>query len=95
MEQINTQYWAASFLNWWEAWSNWRRSGYPVLTPNAYPGGDPAVLLPPIGTGSDGFIHRMVYPNSEFSYNKDNVDAAAVSIGGDDLGNRIFWDVEP
>ena len=29
LEQINTQYWAASFLNWWEAWSNWRRCRLP------------------------------------------------------------------
>lgn len=26
-DQINTQYWAASFLDWYETWANWRRSG--------------------------------------------------------------------
>ncbi len=38
LEQINTQYWVASFLNGSEAWANFRRSGYPTLEPNPYPG---------------------------------------------------------
>ena len=36
LEQINTQYWIASFLNGPEAFANFRRSGYPALTPNPY-----------------------------------------------------------
>ncbi|MGZ8549462.1 MAG: SusD/RagB family nutrient-binding outer membrane lipoprotein, partial [Chitinophagaceae bacterium] len=34
--QINTQYWIASFLNGPEAFANFRRSGFPALTPNPY-----------------------------------------------------------
>lgn len=93
LEQINTQYWAACFLNWWEAWSNYRRSGYPVLQPNRYPGADVAVLA----SNNDGFIHRMVYPNSEYSYNKENVEAASTRVGGigdDNLAARVFWDIK-
>ncbi|MFL5741974.1 MAG: SusD/RagB family nutrient-binding outer membrane lipoprotein, partial [Flavisolibacter sp.] len=36
LEQINTQYWIASFLNGPEAFANFRRSGYPSLPPNPY-----------------------------------------------------------
>src|SRR5690606_9071579 len=55
LEQINTQYWVASFLNGPEAFANFRRSGFPVLTPNPFPGKDISGL----------FINRLTYPNSE------------------------------
>ncbi|HTJ14926.1 MAG TPA: SusD/RagB family nutrient-binding outer membrane lipoprotein, partial [Dinghuibacter sp.] len=38
LQQINTQYWVATFMDEYEAWANWRRSGYPVLTAVNYPG---------------------------------------------------------
>ncbi|MGI8636960.1 MAG: SusD/RagB family nutrient-binding outer membrane lipoprotein, partial [Segetibacter sp.] len=49
LEQINTQYWVASFLNGPETWANFRRSGFPALTPNPYPG----------KTISGAFIRRL------------------------------------
>ncbi len=33
LKLINTQYWVASFMDETESWANWRRSGFPVLTP--------------------------------------------------------------
>ena len=36
LEQINTQYWIASFLNGPEAFANFRRNGFPALAPNPY-----------------------------------------------------------
>ena len=38
LEQINTQYWISSFLNGTEAWANFRRSGFPALSQNPFPG---------------------------------------------------------
>ena len=38
MEQIGNQYWLATFLNEYEAFSNWRRTGFPALTPVNYAG---------------------------------------------------------
>ena len=35
LEMINTQFWAATFFNEYEAWSNYRRTGYPNLTLSA------------------------------------------------------------
>lgn len=31
LEQIGYQMWASKFFNWWEAWCDWRRTGYPTL----------------------------------------------------------------
>ncbi len=88
LKQINEQYWISCFLIWHEAWCNYRRSGYPQLAPINYPGEDPDV------TAGDGFIHRMTYPPNETNYNLQNLREAQTSIGGDNLGTRVFWDVE-
>jgi hypothetical protein len=32
LEQIGWQMWSSKFLNWWEAWNDWRRTGFPRLT---------------------------------------------------------------
>jgi hypothetical protein len=84
LEQINSQYWIASFQNGSEAWANFRRSGYPALAPNSYPSADPSV------TG--GFVRRLVYPAREKSVNSANYEAAVSNMGGDNLGVRVFWD---
>lgn len=89
LEQINTQFWVASFLIWDEAWANFRRSNYPVLARNPYPGADPAVIASP-----NGFINRMTYPVDEYNYNRAKVEEAADNLGGDKdkLSTRVFWD---
>lgn len=87
LEVINTQYWIASFLNGAEAWANFRRSGYPMLPRNTYPDQDPDVKA-----STDGFIHRVVYPDREKSVNAANYNEAVSRIGGDKLTTRIFWD---
>lgn len=82
LQQINTQYWIASFLNGPEAWANFRRSGFPQLTPNPFPGKDI----------KGDFIRRLTYPNSEISVNTDNVNAAISKMGPDNLDTRVWWD---
>lgn len=83
LEQINNEYWIASFLNGPEAFANFRRSGYPDLAPNPYPGRE-----------IDGFIRRLTYPNSEISVNTENVNEAISRMGPDLLDTRVWWDVE-
>jgi hypothetical protein len=85
-EQINTQYWIASFLNGPEAFANFRRSGYPTLTPNPY--GQPSNPDVPNGT----FIRRLTYPTSELSVNTANVNTAISAQGADKLSTRVWWD---
>ncbi len=86
LEQINTQYWIASFLNGPEAFANFRRTGYPALAPNPY--GQPNNPDVPNGT----FIRRIGYPTSELSVNNDNIQAAISVMGPDKLSTRIWWD---
>ena len=82
LQQINSQYWVASYLNGPEAFANFRRSGYPVLTPNPYPG----------KSISGNFMNRLGYPNSEISVNKENVDAAIGRQGPDNPDTKVWWD---
>lgn len=82
LEQINTQYWIASFENGSEAWANFRRSGYPALPPNPYPSADPAV--------KGDFIHRLVYPVREISVNTANYNAAVARMGANNLATKLF-----
>ena len=86
LEQINTQYWIASFLNGPEAFANFRRSGFPLLTPNPY--GQPTNPDVPNGT----FIRRLTYPTSELSVNATNVNTAIAAQGPDKLSTRVWWD---
>jgi hypothetical protein len=82
LEQINTQYWIASFLNGPEAFANFRRSGFPKLAPNPFP-----------GKGIKGnFINRLSYPTSEISVNKANLDASISRQGANDLDTKVWWD---
>jgi len=84
IEQINTQYWVVSFLDGNELFANFRRSGYPELDPNPYPGSEI----------SGDFIRRLVYPDSEYVVNNENVSEAIARQGADDLNTRVWWDKE-
>jgi hypothetical protein len=82
LELINTQYWIASFANGAEVFANFRRSGFPVLTPNRYN-----------NNLQGGFVRRFAYPNEESARNSQNYQAAVAAIGGsDNLTTRVFWD---
>lgn len=86
LELINTQYWitTGSFLNFTEAWINWRRSGYPALTAVDYP-----------GQFSDVIPRRHIYPTTENSTNTDNYQAAISGLsGGDRWSSRVWWDAQ-
>ena len=80
IQQIAYQYWIASFLHGPEAWANFRRTGFPTLTPNPYPG------------KSVVFITRITYPPSEILVNSANVQAAISEMGGDNLDTKVWWD---
>lgn len=82
LKLINTQYWIVNIRNGTEAFANFRRSGFPALTPNPVTG----------ALGSSGFARRLSYPDAEASANKANYDAAATAIGGDKLTSKVFWD---
>lgn len=83
IEMINTQFWVATIFNDYESFANWRRTGYPALTPVNYPGNATGGTIP----------RRMIYPQGEASTNPDNYNAAIGRLpGGDKLTSRVWWD---
>ncbi len=82
LDQINTQYWVASFLDGNELFANFRRSGFPALKKNPYPGSEI----------KEDFIRRMPYPDSEIIVNLGNVNEANTRQGVNDLNTRVWWD---
>jgi hypothetical protein len=83
-EQINEQYWAASFLDWYETFANWRRTGFPALVPVDYTGNATGGEIP----------RRMLYPSSESAANGTNFSAALARQGNNSFLTRVWWDVE-
>jgi hypothetical protein len=83
LEQINTQYWMAVFLNGHEAWANYRRTGYPALTQVNFPGNVTGGTIP----------RRNRYPTIEPVLNKANYDEAVARQGPDEITTRVWWDV--
>lgn len=83
LNQINTQYWVASFMDENESFANWRRSGYPVLTPVNYPGNVTNGTIP----------RRFTYPQGEAATNSANYNAAVSGLNnGDKMTSRVWWD---
>ena len=85
LSQINTQFWLSTILNEYEAWSNWRRTGYPTLIPTNYTGNVTGGTIP----------RRLEYPPVEKLTNETNYNAAVSNLtGGDKLTSRMWWDVQ-
>lgn len=81
VKQIITQKWMANYMGYAvEAWSDWRRTGFPVLTPSPYPqniGGKIPV--------------RQGYTTDEASLNNANYQAVIASQGPDELYTPVWW----
>jgi len=83
MELIGTQKWAAMFDQGLQSWFEWRRIGYPVLTPAED------------GMNDGKIPQRVSYPIVEFGTNGANLEAAVSILGGeDDLNTRVWWDTD-
>jgi hypothetical protein len=83
LQQINEQYWVAGFMDENECFANWRRSGYPVLTPVDYPGNVTGGTIP----------RRFTYPQTEASTNTTNYNSAVSRLAdGDKMTSRVWWD---
>lgn len=81
LQKIGTQKWISLFLNGYEAWAEWRRLDYPILTPapaNLNPGG--------------GIPVRQAYPAFEATLNQANYNEAVQRQGDDDLNTPVWWD---
>ena len=81
MELIATQKYLAMFDQGLQSWFEWRRTGYPVLTPAAS------------GANGGKIPVRVYYPSDEAARNPTNLQAAVSNQGPDDLNTRVWWDV--
>jgi len=83
LQMINDQYWVASFMDETESWANWRRSGFPVLTPVNY-----------FGNATNGTIpRRYTYSTVEAATNATNYSAAVSGLSnGDKMTSHVWWD---
>jgi hypothetical protein len=87
LERIITQKWLAMFPEGQEAWTEFRRTGYPKL-------------FPVVNNNSNGTIdtqiqvRRLPYPINEYSVNAEGVKSGVSLLGGlDNGGTRLWWDV--
>ena len=84
LERIITQKWIAGFPNGLEAWSDFRRTGYPYIFP-------PKDNLSTVGVDSERGQRRLRFSKSEYDRNGDNVNAAAGMLQGGDTDNTELW----
>jgi len=84
LQMIGEQYWAATLLNEYEAFSNWRRTGFPVLEPINEPGNVTNGTIP----------RRLIYPTGESSTNAANYAEAVARQGANNFTTRVWWDKE-
>jgi hypothetical protein len=78
LAMIYEQLWVNKFFNWWEAWADWRRTGYPQLTPTNYPGNVTGGVIP----------RRLRYPATEAAGNRNFSEATQP----DTFITRVWWD---
>jgi len=85
LEQIMNQKWISLFMRHYEAYAEWRRTGYPKLTPG-----------PNQGVTNGQIPRRGVYSGNERFRNPDSYNEAVSRMPqGDTYLSRVWWDVRP
>lgn len=88
LERIITQKWIAMYPNGQEAWSEFRRTGYPKLFPVKfnYSGGK---------VDTEIQVRRLPFAKLEYTLNPEGIQKAVELLNGPDTGGtRLWWDVE-
>lgn len=91
LERIITQKWIANWrMTGVEAWSEFRRTGYPKLFTSASNQSGGVIA-------SNGFARRLPYPITEKTNNTENYrKALSESLkGADNMATRVWWDCNP
>ncbi len=95
-EIVLTQKYMHLFTQSAEAWSEYRRTGYPksLVKPGevTYIQEDGTkVLFTPVSETGGIIVPRLRYDSNEYTLNRENVEAAAASIGGDSYATKLWW----
>ena len=92
LEQIITQKYIANYPNGYEAWSEWKRTGYPRMF-------NPAYNRSNVGAqninaaGKDLGMRRFPFHQKEIKNNGVNVTQARTYLGGaDNAATNVWWD---
>ena len=81
LQRIMEQKWITMFQASYESWVDWRRTGFPVLTPAAS------------NMTSNVIPRNLPYPEVEINSNRANLVAGpGVPIPYTGLSNRVWWD---
>ncbi|NIG57221.1 SusD/RagB family nutrient-binding outer membrane lipoprotein [Chitinophaga sp. Cy-1792] len=87
LERIITQKWIAMYPEGEEAWSEFRRTGYPKLFP---------VVINNSGgkISTEDFVRRATFPSNEYQTNEAAVQRAisTLSVQKDVGGTHLWWD---
>ncbi len=89
LERIITQKYIAMFPVGQEAWSEFRRTGYPRVFPVAVNESNGGCV------DSDVQIRRLAFPQNEYDTNSDAVARGVTLLGGqDNPGTKLWWDAK-
>lgn len=93
LERIITQKYLALYPNGQEAWSEWRRTGYPRLLPSVSSISNFGVKM---SDGRKDGVRCWPYPPEEFTLNGENVQDAINKYkgGSNDASINVWWDVK-
>lgn len=81
-EKILDQKWIALFGQGVEAWTEYRRTGFPVM-----PAKDPRAVFE-----NNGIIPtRLPFPTTEYSLNKAKLDGGISLLGKDNMQIKLWW----
>ena len=92
LEQIIVQKWVALFLDGWEAFAEYRRTGYPQLHKwELELDGIKIKTAEWIEVPRNYVPGRIPYPESESYFNEKNYDQAVERQGGDSYYQQVWW----
>lgn len=99
---VMTQKYVALYMQPYEAWAEYRRTGYPDTSILLLPGETYNLNIPVDGVSTykftsliDGLTDlptRLFYPTIIQTLNIDNYNAASTAIGGDKMNTKLIWD---
>ncbi len=86
LERIITQKWIATYPDGQEAWTEFRRTGYPKIFPVAVNNSGGLI-------STSVQIRRLPFPLSEYQSNPQGVATGVSELGGaDNGGTKLWWD---
>ncbi|MBH1958518.1 MAG: SusD/RagB family nutrient-binding outer membrane lipoprotein [Flavobacteriia bacterium] len=104
MKNVLTQKYVALFMQPYEAWADYRRTGYPDTSVLLLPGETYALNVPDPVSGATTYVFepliagltdlptRLFYPTVIQTLNPENYAAASAAIGGDTMKTKLIWD---